>query len=346
MARASKAGVRSGNRDIFDPNHERDACGVGFVADVEGRASHSILETAVYSLCRVRHRGALDADGKSGDGAGILTSLPTEFFAAEAARMGTPADPAFIGVAVTFVWSDGHRSIIEEACRWEGIEVLGWRTVPIDAETLGDRAKATQPLIEQAIFLKPIGVDAAEAERRCVRARKRAEKGCAEVGIRVYFPSFSFSTITYKGMCLADKLADFYLDLADERYQVPLAIFHQRFSTNTLPSWERAQPFRMLCHNGEINAIAGNVNRMRARAVLGTEAAGLGPEELFHPVIHDDDSDSGKLDSIIELLVRGGRDIRHAVAMTVPEAWEGERDLDPAVHGFFRYHASLMEPWD
>src|SRR5205807_1645668 len=176
--------VSSTDRDIFDPAHERDACGVGFVADVGGRASHSILETAVYSLCRVRHRGAVDADGKR-----------------------------------------------------------------------GDRAKATQPVIEQALFLKPIGVDAAEAERRCVRARKRAEKACAEVGIRVYFPSFSFSTITYKGMCLADKLADFYLDLTDERYQVPLAIFHQRFSTNTLPTWERTQPFRMLCHNGEINTI-------------------------------------------------------------------------------------------
>src|SRR6267378_7011988 len=159
-------GASSRNRDIFDPAHERDACGVGFVADVEGRASHSILETAVYSLCRVRHRGAVDADGKSGDGAGILTSLPVDFFAAEAARMGTPADPSFIGVAMTFVWNDGHRGVIEEACRWEGIEVIGWRVVPVDDETLGDRAKATRPVIEQALFLKPIGLDAAEAERR------------------------------------------------------------------------------------------------------------------------------------------------------------------------------------
>ncbi len=345
MARASKAGVRSGNRDIFDPNHERDACGVGFVADVEGRASHSILETAVYSLCRVRHRGALDADGKSGDGAGILTSLPTEFFAAEAARMGTPADPAFIGVAVTFVWSDGHRSIIEEACRWEGIEVLGWRTVPIDAETLGDRAKATQPLIEQAIFLKPIGVDAAEAERRCVRARKRAEKGCAEVGIRVYFPSFSFSTITYKGMCLADKLADFYLDLGDERYSVPLAIFHQRFSTNTLPTWERVQPFRMLCHNGEINTIQGNVNRMRAReGRLGK--INLLEEELLRPVIDTSGSDSAMLDNVLELITREGRDVRHAAAMLIPAAWETLTDIGDEVRDFYRYHACLVEAWD
>src|SRR6266436_5416259 len=337
-------GVSSRNRDIFDPAHERDACGVGFVADVEGRASHSILETAVYSLCRVRHRGAVDADGKSGDGAGILTSLPADFFAAEAARMGTPADPSFIGVAMTFVWNEGHRRVIEEACRWEGIEVIGWREVPVDDETLGDRAKATQPVIEQALFLKPIGLNAAEAERRCVRARKRAEKACAEVGIRVYFPSFSFSTITYKGMCLADKLADFYLDLTDERYQVPLAIFHQRFSTNTLPTWERTQPFRMLCHNGEVNTIQGNVNRMRARE--GRLGAGQPADEaLLMPVIDERGSDSAMLDNALELLVRGGRDIREGLAMLVPEAWEGF-DVDPTVRDFYRYHACLMEPWD
>src|SRR5207244_9043582 len=153
----------SRNGDILAPLHEGDACGVGFVADVEGRASHSILETAVYSLCRVRHRGAVDADGKSGDGAGILTSLPVDFFAAEAARMGTPADPSFIGVAMTFVWNDGHRGVIEEACRWEGIEVIGWREVPVDDETLGDRAKAAQPATAQAMLLKPISPDAAPA---------------------------------------------------------------------------------------------------------------------------------------------------------------------------------------
>jgi glutamate synthase (ferredoxin) len=338
-------GASSTNRDIFDPAHERDACGVGFVADVEGRASHSILETAVYSLCRVRHRGAVDADGKSGDGAGILTSLPADFFAAEAARMGTPGDPAFIGVAMTFVWSDGHRSIIEDACRWEGIEVIGWREVPVDAETLGDRAKATQPVIEQALFLKPIGVDAAEAERRCVRARKRAEKACAGVGIRVYFPSFSFSTITYKGMCLADKLADFYLDLVDDRYKVPLAVFHQRFSTNTLPTWERTQPFRMLCHNGEINTIQGNVNRMRAReGRLGK--INLLEEELLRPVIDTSGSDSAMLDNVLELLTREGRDVRHAAAMLIPAAWETLTDINDDVRDFYRYHACLMEAWD
>ena len=337
--------VSSTRRDIFDPAHERDACGIGFVADVEGRPSHSILETAVYSLCRVRHRGAVDADGRSGDGAGVLTSLPAGFFAAEAARMGSPADPAFIGVAMTFVWNEGHRPVIEEACRWEGIEVIGWRSVPVDPEVLGDRARATQPFIEQALVLKPIGVDAAEAERRCVRARKRAEKGCAEHGIRVYFPSFSFSTITYKGMVLADKLAEFYLDLQDRAYSVPLAVFHQRFSTNTLPTWERTQPFRMICHNGEINTIQGNVNRMRAReGRLGR--INLLEEELLRPVIDSGGSDSAMLDNVLELLTREGRDVRHAAAMLIPAAWETLTDIDDDVRDFYRYHACLMEAWD
>ena len=340
MARTS-----SSDRDIFDPSHERDACGVGFVADRDGRASHSILETAVYSLCRVRHRGALDADGRSGDGAGILTSMPSEFLAAEAGRMGKPADPDFIGAAMTFVWNEGHRPVIEDACRWEGIEVIGWRVVPIDPETLGDRARATQPVIEQALFLRPIGVDAAEAERRCVRARKRAEKACAEARIRVYFPSFSFSTITYKGMCLADKLADFYLDLTNEAYETPLAVFHQRFSTNTLPTWERVQPFRMLCHNGEINTIQGNVNRMRAReGRLGK--INLLEEELLRPVIDTGGSDSAMLDNVLELITREGRDIRHSAAMLIPAAWETLTDIGDEVRDFYRYHACLMEAWD
>nr|MDQ3643022.1 glutamate synthase-related protein [Actinomycetota bacterium] len=161
-----------------------------------------------------------------------------------------------------------------------------------------------------------------------------------------YVASCSFRTVIYKGLITADALADYWLDLADERFEAAFAVFHQRFSTNTLPTWERAQPFRTLCHNGEINAVAGNINRMRARAVLGTEAVGLGPEELFRPVVDSEDSDSGQLDSVVELLTRGGRDIRHAMAMTIPEAWEGERDIASEVKGFYRYHASLMEPWD
>ncbi len=331
--------------DTFGPSIERDACGIGFVADVEGRTSRAIVETAVHSLCRVRHRGALAADSKTGDGAGILTPIPKELLAAEAAGMEMPAGTDFLGVAMCFTWGEGYRQVVKEACRREGIDVVGWREVPVDPSALGDRAKATRPHIEQALLLRPVGVDPAEAERRCLRARKRAEKRCAEAGIRIYFPSFSFATVTYKAMCVADQLAAFYPDLGDERFTAPFAVFHQRFSTNTLPSWERTQPFRMMCHNGEINTIQGNVNRMRAReGRLGKR--NLLEEELLRPVIDESGSDSAMLDSVIELLTTEGRDVRHAVAMLIPAAWETLTDIEGEVRDFYRYHACLTEAWD
>jgi glutamate synthase (ferredoxin) len=305
---------------------ELDACGIGFVADAKGRASREIVDIALRGLACVRHRGAVAADAKTADGSGVLLPIPPAIFGE-----GT-------GVAMLFVRGDDPRAAVEAAAAAEGLEVIEWREPGTDDGELGEQAQASRPrMIVQALFS-----GARADERAAFRLRRRIDATTEGV----YVASCSFRTIVYKGLVAADALPLFYADLADPRYATSFVVFHQRFSTNTLPSWERAQPFRMLCHNGEINALAGNVNRMRARAVLGTEAVGLGPEELFHPVIDPDDSDSGKLDSVIELLVRGGRDIRHAVAMTVPEAWEGERDLDAEVHGFFRYHASLMEPWD
>ena len=304
---------------------EFDACGIGFVADAHGRASRAIVDAALHGLACVRHRGAVAADAKTADGSGVLLPIPSAIFGEDT------------GVAMLFVRGDDPREAVEAAAVAEGLTVAEWRVPPTDEDELGSQALSSRPRIVQAL-LRGENAD----ERAAFRLRRRIDATTEGT----YVASCSFRTVVYKGLVAADALPRFYLDLADERFATSFVVFHQRFSTNTLPSWERAQPFRMLCHNGEINAIAGNVNRMRSRAVLGTEAAGLGPEALFHPVIDDDDSDSGKLDSVIELLVRGGRDIRHAVAMTVPEAWEGERDLDPAVHGFFRYHASLMEPWD
>jgi glutamate synthase domain-containing protein 1 len=358
----------------YDLRAERDACGIGFVADVRGRPSRDMIDTAIHSLCRVRHRGALAADAKTGDGAGLLVPLPRPFFARELRKLipGTPepapglgepqggsewgpeSGPAFIGVAMIFVWPDespgfsegaGHRAVVEKACRTEGIDVLAWRTVPVDPEALGDRAKRSMPLIEQALILRPVGVTIAEAERRSVRARKHSEKGCRDERIKVYFPSFSFLTITYKGLCVAEQIPAFYPDLADEHFTAPFAIFHQRFSTNTTPTWERAQPFRMMCHNGEINTIQGNVNSMRAReGRLGK--VNLLEEELLRPVIDERGSDSAMLDNAIELLTREGRDVRHAVAMLCPAAWEALDDVDDEVRDFYRYHACLVEPWD
>ncbi len=307
------------------PAADLDACGIGFVADAEGRSSRMIIEAALHGLACVKHRGAAAADGKSGDGAGLLLPIPAEIFGA-----GN-------GIASLFVRGSDPRAAIELAAKEEGLDVVEWRDVPTDDSFLGRQALDAKPQLLQAIIGGGDG-----DERKAFRLRRRIE--AATDG--VYVASCSFRTVVYKGLAAADAVEGFYTDLADERFTAPFAVFHQRFSTNTAPTWERAQPFRMLCHNGEINAIQGNENRMRARAVLGTEAAGLGPEALFRPLLDPEDSDSGKLDAAVELLTRGGRDIRHAIAMLVPEAWENAKDLDADVRGFYRYHSALMEPWD
>ncbi|MFP5317707.1 MAG: glutamate synthase large subunit [Acidimicrobiia bacterium] len=311
---------------------ELDACGIGFVADARGRSSREIVTTALSGLGRVKHRGALAADARSSDGSGLLVPIPPAIFGEGA------------GLASLFIRGDDPRAAVEAAAEAEGLRVVDWRTPPTDDAILGELAADSAPTFRQAVIEATNGAASSDAaaERAAFRLRRRIQATTTGT----YVASCSFRLVVYKGLVVADALAEFWLDLADERFEAPFAIFHQRFSTNTLPTWERAQPFRMLCHNGEINALAGNVNRMRARARLGTEEAGLGEEELFQPVVDPEDSDSGNLDSVVELLTRGGRDIRHAVAMLIPEAWEGERDIDPAVRGFYRYHASLMEPWD
>ncbi|MFN2506220.1 MAG: glutamate synthase large subunit, partial [Acidimicrobiales bacterium] len=314
------------------PLPELDACGIGFVADAGGRSSRHIVEAALGGLACVRHRGALAADARSSDGSGLLVPIPPTIFGEGA------------GLAMLFVRGDDPRAQVEGAAESEGLRVVDWRTPPTDEAILGEVALDSRPRFVQAVLTATNGAakDSVAAERAAFRMRRRIDATTTGT----YVASCSFRTVVYKGLVVADALSDYFLDLADERFEAAFAVFHQRFSTNTLPTWERAQPFRMLCHNGEINALAGNVNRMRARARLGTEDAGLGEEEMFHPVCDAADSDSGQLDSVTELLTRGGRDIRHAIAMVVPEAWEGERDLDAAARGFYRYHASLMEPWD
>ncbi|MGH2996807.1 MAG: glutamate synthase central domain-containing protein, partial [Gaiellaceae bacterium] len=238
---------------------------------------------------------------------------------------------------MVFLRDESAREAIETACRAEGIEPAGWRDVPVDPSALGAEALASAPRIEQLVLAPPRAADEVELERRAHRVRRRAERAGG-----AYIASLSFRTVTYKALCAADHLADFYADLRDPALAVPFGIFHQRFSTNTTPSWERAQPFRLLCHNGEINAIQGNVNWMRARGGrLGSE-----DDDLLLPVLDEAGSDSAMLDNALELLVRGGRDVRHAVAMLVPEAWEGNGELDEDLRDFYRYHSALVEPWD
>ncbi len=312
-----------------------------------------MLDAALSGLACVRHRGAIAADGISGDGAGLLVPIPTAFTARLLSETGfSGGNPGRLGLIQAYLDRDDAAArasaevAVGQACAAEDIELLGWRDVPVGESELGDQARRSAPHFRQAVIGVAAGVDAAEAERRCFRARRRAEAACAEAGVRHYFASWSFATVVYKALVMSDRLAGFFPDLAAPDFEVALAIFHSRFSTNTTPAWERAQPFRFLCHNGEINTLQGNEHRMAARGRLGTEESGLGPEELFRPVLDPEDSDSGKLDCAVELLLRGGRDLRHAVAMLVPEAWEGSRDLPADVRDFYRYHACLAEPWD
>src|SRR3954451_10807849 len=247
---------------LHDPTIERDACGVGFVADVHGRPSRAIVDLVLAGLARVGHRGAFAADGISGDGAGVLLPLAPSL---------VPAP--WCGLAMVFLRDEAARTGIEDACRAEGIEPRGWRTVPVDEHALRESARASMPAIEQLVLARPAGLLDAEAELRAYRARRRAD-----LVPGAYVASLSFRTVTYKALSSAAQLAAFYPDLRDPGLAVPFGIFHQRFSTNTAPSWERAQPFRMLCHNGEINAIAGNTAAMRARAGrLGIEGPELAP---------------------------------------------------------------------
>jgi len=326
---------------LYDPARgERDACGIGFVADARGRASRAIVDATLDALCRVKHRGAVAADALTGDGAGVLLPLPHALIeAAEPGRAGLamcfldPADPG------------PGRAAVADACAAEGLDLVAWRVVPIDEAALGDRAKAGAPLIEQAVLVRPQGVDEEEGERRAFRARRRADRAAAENGTRLYIASISFRTVTYKALCAADQLATFYPDLADDRYDAWFGIFHQRFATNTAPTWERAQPFRFLAHNGEINTIRGNVALLRARE--GRLGSGdLASEELLTPIVDASSSDSGILDQALEFLTRGGRDVRHAAAMLIPPAWEEVIGVEPEVRDFFHFHACLIEPWD
>jgi glutamate synthase (ferredoxin) len=347
-----------GSRGLYDRRSEHDACGIGFVADATGTASRRVVDAALEGLCGVKHRGAVAADERTGDGAGLLLPLPAAFLArTQEAKL----DPERLGAAMCFLDgrddADGERAraVVREAVAHglaaQGLTLAGWREVPLRPDVLGELARATMPRIEQALFTRPAGAagDGEAAERHCYLARRRAEAICRSERANAYFASWSFRTVTYKAMSAADQLAGFYPDLTESAVTGSFALFHQRYSTNTLPTWARAQPFRFLAHNGEINTIEGNVNLMRARVGrLGVDWPELGGdrESLLQPLIEDDASDSAKLDNVLELLVRGGRHPSHAMAMLVPQVWEGRRDLPCGVEDFYRYHATLVEPWD
>ena len=289
---------------LHDPTAERDACGIGLVADANGRASRELVDRALAGLAAVSHRGAWAADGVTGDGAGLLLPLHATLTGHEGA-----------GVAMCFLREPWLRGIVEEACRAEGLEPFGWRDVPHDVAALGSTATASMPRIAQLVLAPCPEPD---AELRAHRARRRAERVDG-----VYVASISFRTVTYKALCAATSSRASTPTSPTRRGRSPWAIFHQRFSTNTEPSWERAQPFRLLCHNGEINTIEGNVEWMEARE----RARGLDDPRL-RPALDRNGSDSALLDNALELLVRAGLDVREAVTLLVPPAWQNDPRLD------------------
>ncbi len=337
----------------YHPDQERDSCGVGFVADLDGRRSHRLLLQALEALVKLTHRGAVSADGKSGDGAGVLTQIPYPLFNRALAERGIEPPPeGDLAVGMFFLPQvkpahDRCKWIADETLRRGGLPLLAWREVPVDRDALGEKALATCPLIRQALVRRPDGVSPVDFERRLYLARRRMETAVERAGIRdFYVPSFSHRTLVYKGLMVAPRLPRFFGDLADEAYQTAIAVFHQRYSTNTFPTWPLAQPFRYLGHNGEINTLQGNVNWMAAREkVMRSQVWGDSISDLV-PVIQKGGSDSACLDNVLELLVASGRDPLHAATMLLPEAYQNMTQMDDDLGAFFEYHATLLAPWD
>ncbi len=331
---------------LYDPRFEHDACGVGFVADLTGRAGHDVVARALRVLRNLEHRGAKGGDPGTGDGAGILTQIPDEFFRASCDFELPEAGAYAAGMA--FFSAERHlvTPALARLAAAEGLTILGWREVPFDITSCGDGARAVLPDVLQLFVAGAGGERGMELERMAFCLRKRAEH---ETG--VYFASLSARTIVYKGMLSAPQLGPFYPDLSDPAYTSALALVHSRFSTNTFPSWPLAHPYRYVAHNGEINTVRGNRNWMRAReAMLASELIpdsrdGRGIERLF-PILDEDASDSASFDECLELLHMGGRSLPHAVLMMIPEPWENHEEMTPERRAFYRYHAALMEPWD
>ena len=340
-------------QSLYDARFEHDNCGVGFVADSKGVPTRRVLDLSLEALGNLAHRGALDADAKTGDGAGVLLQLPRRFFTAEVEKIGGKlADEADVAVGFVFLPKDEYqahtcRHIVEEALEEFGIHKFGWREVPQNPACLGDKARNTMPGIEQVLLGRAADWSAGEYERRLYLARKVAEKKALEQGVpEFYLPSFSSRTIVYKGLFNAPQLEKFYTDLQSPMFETALCIFHQRYSTNTFPNWQLAQPFRMVAHNGEINTLIGNKNWTRARELeLKSEVWGDNISHLM-PVLQPDVSDSACLDNALELLELSGRDNIHGAMMLAPEAWEKKKDLPRDLEGFYKFHACLNEPWD
>jgi glutamate synthase (ferredoxin) len=342
---------------LYDPQFEKDACGVGFVVDVKGRKSHRILQQAVEVLHNLDHRGASGCEVNTGDGAGVLLQMPHSFFkeVSKKSRINLPEAGQY-GCGLVFLpRNPTKRRKLEEAfehiVQSSGLTMLGWRTVPVDNSTLGETARSAEPFMRQVFIGRPAGItDDLDFERLLYVARKRAY---AEIRTSTldgaeywYVASLSFKTLVYKGMLLTTQLAQYFTDLQNPAMETALALVHSRFSTNTFPSWDRSHPYRYIAHNGEINTLRGNINWMKAReALFDSELFGDDISRIL-PIVNPNGSDSAMFDNTLELLVLAGRPLAHAVMMMIPEPWQAHESMDDARRAFYQYHSCLMEPWD
>src|SRR5579862_8086366 len=350
MSTTNPPSLPPGKQGLYDPAYEHDACGVGFVADLQDRPAHAIVSQAIQILCNLEHRGACGCEVNTGDGAGILFQKPHKFLAqaCEEIKLQLPK-PGEYGVGMVFLPRDpGARkqceALFEQAALDEGQWVLGWRTVPTDNSGLGPTAKAGEPVVRQ-IFIgrsDSIGDDAA-FERKLFVIRRRVENAVRSSSIlqrgQFYIPSLSYKTIVYKGMLMSTQLAAYYPELRDPLLESSLALVHSRFSTNTFPNWARAHPYRYLAHNGEINTLRGNINWMHAReSMLASDLFG---EDLLKilPIIDLAGSDSAMFDNVLEMLVLTGRSLPHAMMMMIPEPWAGDDAMSPEKKAFYEYHS-------
>ena len=332
--------MSAATQGLYKDAYERDSCGFGLIASLDDQPSHWLVRTAITSLNRLTHRGAIAGDGKTGDGCGLLLKKPEAFLRAVAVEAGIELagkfasglvflnrDPAIAQVA---------RAAVETQLRRQGLELAGWRVVPVDAEACGTQALKTLPHIEQLFVNCRLDIDEASLNRKLYMARRLAEKELQEKDPVFYVPSLSATTIVFKGMVMPQHLTQFYRDLQDERLEASVAVFHQRFSTNTLPQWRLAHPYRYLAHNGEINTVQGNRNWALARGPLFRSP--LLPElKEALPLVSLTGSDSQSLDNMLEVLLMGGLDARHAMRLLVPPAWHGLDSIDSDLRAFYEY---------
>ncbi len=339
---------------LYDPRFEHDACGTGFVAEISGNKTHEVVRQGIRSVCNLIHRGAVGADAQTGDGAGLLTQLPADFFFREvkglSSRLASPDD---LGVGMLFMPATDEdaqalcRALVEHTLTRRGLQLLGWRSVPVDRSVIGDAAALSTPRVQQVFVGKPKHLDRAEFERTLFLVRKEIEKHILKTDIQdFYICSFSSRTIVYKGLMIATALDRFFPDLQEPSFTSAFAIYHQRYSTNTFPTWNLAQPFRMLAHNGEINTIQGNRVWTAAREAELASPYWKEDVRLLRPLIQPGGSDSANLDNALEALTLSGRNVLHAMMMLVPEAWRSRDDISQQVKDFYEYHECFSEPWD